>query len=142
MYYNQQKFNDNEFDQDKRIDQNAVLYASYSAFNGPSWTETWVEMNELEDEIDLLQLGYSNSIEYTSIAFGSVKISLFNNWPTKDAPEIYKFNSFWLELRQYKTKKERQTYSLLEWLGDVGGLNDGLNIFVRTLIGSITGFSL
>ena len=73
MYYNQQKFNDNEFDQDKRIEQNAVLRASYSAFNAPSWTETWVEMNELEDEIDLLQLGYSNSIEYTSIAFGQVK---------------------------------------------------------------------
>ena len=40
----------------------------------------------------------------------------------------------WLELKQEKTNIERSTYNLLEWLGDVGGLFDGLGLFVRFML--------
>ena len=46
-----------------------------------------------------------------------------NKWPTKDEPDNkYKFGSVYFELSQDESKIERQTYSFLEWLGEVGGL--------------------
>ena len=37
---------------------------------------------------------------------------------------------------------ERQTYSVLEWLGDVGGLYDMLGLIGGALIGPLAAFSL
>ena len=36
----------------------------------------------------------------------------------------------------------RQTYSLLDWLGDLGGLTDGLNYICRAILWSFSGLSL
>ena len=43
---------------------------------------------------------------------------MLNQWPTKANPTIYKFNSFWFELRQNASTIERETYSFLDWMGD------------------------
>ena len=44
-------------------------------------------------------------------------------WPDEtNTKGSYKFASFQLELSQHETMIERQTYSFLEWLGDIGGL--------------------
>ena len=48
----------------------------------------------------------------------------------------------WLELGQDYLKIERKTYSLLEWVGDVGGLFDGLLIIFSSLLGSLASFTL
>ena len=45
-----------------------------------------------------------------------------------------------LDLDQYVI--ERQTYSVLEWLGDVGGLFGILVLIGRTVIGPIAKFQL
>ena len=37
---------------------------------------------------------------------------------------------------------ERKTYSILEWLGDVGGLFDGLRLMFGQLIGPMAMFAL
>jgi len=37
---------------------------------------------------------------------------------------------------------ERSTYSLLEWLGDIGGLFDALHIIGGFIVGPVAGFSL
>jgi hypothetical protein len=37
---------------------------------------------------------------------------------------------------------ERQTYSLLEWLGDVGGLFDMLSLIGGSLVAPLTAFAL
>ena len=50
-------------------------------------------------------------------------------WPTKEDPQrVYKFTSLWLEQSLTERVIERQTYSMLEFIGDVGGLFDGLSI--------------
>ena len=59
-------------------------------------------------------------------------------WPTKGDPKIYKYNGFWFELRQYSTVIERETYSLLDWLGDVGGLAEALYLISLYFISPIT----
>ena len=50
---------------------------------------------------------------------------------------MYKFNSIMFELKQQMTTYERSTYSFLEWLGDVGGLVDGLRLIVQFIVGPI-----
>ena len=63
-------------------------------------------------------------------------------WPTKSSPLRYKFNSVWLEHSQEKVVIERETYSLLDWCGDVGGLFDGLLLLFRQLIGPLAEFTM
>ena len=37
---------------------------------------------------------------------------------------------------------ERQTYSVLEWVGDVGGLFDGLGMIARMFMGPFSAFAM
>ena len=37
---------------------------------------------------------------------------------------------------------ERQTYNLLEWVGDVGGLNDGLILIFSNILAPVTAFAI
>ena len=55
---------------------------------------------------------------------------------------MYKFNSFWTELSPSLTTIERQTYSMLEWLGDVGGLFEGLNGIGFFLVAPIASYAM
>ena len=57
---------------------------------------------------------------------GEEGVSTYNTWPTRENPTMRKFNSLWLEQHIEKSIIERNTYSFLDWLGDVGGLYDGL----------------
>ena len=52
------------------------------------------------------------------------------------------FGSIWLEFDSNLYVTERQTYSLLELLGDVGGLFDMMNLLGRALILPIATFAL
>ena len=73
----------------------------------------------------------------------SAEPSLWTSFPTREDPtKRYKLSSVWLELGQSIFKVERNTYSLLEWLGDVGGLFDGLCIIFSSLFGSLATLSL
>ena len=47
-----------------------------------------------------------------------------------------------MELNPKKRVFERHTYSLLEWLGDVGGLYDGLLIIGRFIVGPLAEFAM
>ena len=47
-----------------------------------------------------------------------------------------------LELKQDQTTYERTTYSGLEWLGDVGGLFDGLGLIARFVVGPFASFAV
>ena len=55
-------------------------------------------MKELVDEIGWLQVTEEDPIDFTSLAFGASESTKYSKWPTKTAPKIYKFNSFWFEL--------------------------------------------
>ena len=53
---------------------------------------------------------------------------------------MYKFNGVAFTRSNQLTSYERQTYSLLELLGDVGGLFDGLKQIIEFLITPIAVF--
>lgn len=41
--------------------------------------------------------------------------------------------TFELDLTQYRV--DRDVYSMLDWIGDVGGLNEGLTIIITLILG-------
>ena len=89
-----------------------------------------------------MQLGQQRDIEFEAVEFGATFPSSQASWPTKFSPTQYKFNSIWLELSPEKINIERQTYSMLEWLGDVGGLFDGLRLIFSLLIAPVASLAM
>ena len=65
--------------------------------------------------------------------------SSWNKFPTDENEETrknkYKFYSFEIELSKDLHQVNRQTYSILDWLGDCGGLLDALFTIGELLAG-------
>ena len=103
----------------------------------------FIRKNQLVDETSFLQVGQQSEIEYTMIELGADQAVEDNRiWPTKEKPDLYAFSYYFIELDQKVTTIERTTYSFLEWLGDVGGLFDGLKLFIRLLTGPAAAFAM
>ena len=54
---------------------------------------------------------------------------------------MYKINSFWVEHDSSLTAIERQTYGFFDWLGDVGGLLDGLKLVASFFVAPFAAFA-
>ena len=80
--------------------------------------------------------------EFERMTFEGALPSSYSTWPTQEAPSLYKINSFWIEISSSLTTIERKTFSLLEWLCDVGGLFEGLKIIGGFFIAPIVSFAL
>ena len=66
-----------------------------------------------------------------------------NNYPTPESPDgRYKFSSFSMFTSPDLTVTERSTYSILEWLGDIGGLYDALFLICSALVKPFSSFWL
>ena len=57
-------------------------------------------------------------------------------------PELYKFASWELNMHSDRVNWNRQTYSLLDWLGDLGGLVESLFFIFHLVVNSVSAFSL
>ena len=57
-------------------------------------------------------------------------------------PDYYKFGSWELNMHKDRINWNRQTYSLLDWLGDLGGLIDALVYLSKAIVASLSGHSL
>ena len=69
--------------------------------------------------------------------------SVMNKWPTKEKPDNwYKIVSSYITLTMGQTQIERQTYSFLEWLGDIGGLFDALRLIGIILMAPFASFKV
>ena len=85
----------------------------------------------------------NEEIGFERIRLESTQPSYYSDWPTqKNTTAKYKFSSLWLEIGRDLISYDRQTYSLLEWVGDVGGLADGLRIVFGGFLGAIAKISL
>lgn len=104
--------------------------------NLPVFVESELERNELEDETSFLNFWQIDITEFMTTTFNKPEFASSSyRWPSKDNPNsFYKFSSFWVEQGQTKTKIERSTYGLLDWVGDVGGLADGLIYLIKVFV--------
>lgn len=124
------------------MQKKSMISKLLTSTSGSFFSQAYLKKQELTDEVDFVQLGQQALIEFTSTEFGSTEPSAFSIWPTKEDPTVYKYNAFYLELRPELTTIERQTYSLLAWIGDVGGLLDGLWYMFKIIVRPFTAFAV
>ena len=83
--------------------------------------------HQLGDEVGFVQWGDEEEFEFSSVTFETPRPTAWMDFPTNAQPENkYKFGSLWINLSPDLQVVQRQTYSLLEWLGDIGGLLEAL----------------
>ena len=97
----------------------------------------------LEDEAQLLQFGFADVTEFIdykiSVPFGSSWI----NFPTAEKPsDKFKYISVEFNMSADHNVINRQTYSILDWMGDMGGLVDAFFILGQLLISPVSSFAL
>ena len=109
----------------------------------PVWVPSFIESSKLSDETQFIQFGESDETNFNKMNFNQAQPSNSNEWPTEDNPQAaWKMGSIWLEIWPDQTVIERQTYSFLEWLGDIGGLFDALKIIGASIVSPFAAFYL
>ena len=71
------------------------------------------------------------------------KPSSWNVYPTRENPDgLFKYGSVEINMSQDLITWNRQTYSLLDFIGDLGGLLDGLKYVCAIIIAPFSAFSI
>lgn len=92
----------------------------------PVWFNFQIQTKEIADETQFLQLGNSEDREFNSyIPEITPLYSAWTSFPSPTNPNgLYKYASFEVNLNKDLHQTNRQTYSILDLLGDCGGLMD------------------
>ena len=98
-------------------------------------------IQELQDETDFVQYGQEDSTEYNWINRIQPQSSAWLEHPTKNETGLYKFSSIEFNLDNRIGVVQRETYDLLSWLGDIGGLIDALKYAVQFIMAPYAAFS-
>ena len=74
---------------------------------------------------------------------GDMRPSSWRNFPTEQNPEnLYKYLSVEFNMNPDRIVWNRQTYSFLDWLGDLGGLFDALMHLSSPIVAPLSVFAL
>ena len=89
--------------------------------NTPSYMDSWVRKNEFEDSSDLIHITDSDAINYVDFHIGEMQSSSRTSFP-----DDYKFVSVDVQFSADMVSTMRNTYDLLEYIGDIGGFYGGM----------------
>jgi len=129
MWMNQEKIDIKKFD-DKSIVRKSETQNVQFDNTKATWFSGFYEENMLEDETEYLNIGIPTERKYNYIDIkGIAQPSYYNDYPYNT-----KVISFHLFANSEMKILGRETYSVLEFLGDMGGLNDALQIIFGMLI--------
>ena len=91
----------------------------------------------------MVQVGLEDEQDYYSSIFRGNVPSAWNQFPTKEKPEgRYKYTSVGINFSQDSLLVNRQTYSILDWLGDIGGLLDALYLIGFVFISPLASYAM
>ena len=107
------------------------------------YIQALTQRNELEDETDFLQVGQTDQRTYYTVGMLDPKPTGWVNFPDESQPDNYfKYASYEFELNLDVMQWSRQTYSVLDFLGDIGGLYDALRIIAAAFVAPLSQFAL
>ena len=139
----QQVFKQQEFEEGKIVEARSRIWTRQIDQTKPTWLNGELAVSQLEDEIDYLQYGQSTESEFYGFTLSESIPSAWINFPTAENPSAkFKYVSIEFNMSYDVLKWNRQTYSLLDWLGDLGGLLDILLHIGRILVLPISSFTL
>ena len=100
-------------------------------------------MNFIEDETSYLQYGQYDEKQFFDYRLSDAVPSSWIYWPTKENPsELYKYMSAEFNMSTDRLNWNRQTYSILDWLGDLGGLLDMLIAIASYIVAPMVSYRL
>lgn len=102
----------------------------------PSFINGLINKLQIEDEIEYLQYGEEHEYELFNFDWGNLESSAWTNYPSR-----YKFTGLEILLNFDLVIYNRETYDTLQWLGDLGGLNDALSVFGRVAVSGFAAFN-
>jgi len=87
----------------------------------PNFIHTEIQENELEDDTKWLANGFVSYKTFSTFNIGQLQPSAYNRYPHE-----YKITGMEIQFSYDKINHNRETYTFLEFLGDLGGLVDAL----------------
>ena len=89
----------------------------------------------VEDESDYFQYGQFDEMDFYTFVSSAPQPTSWTDFPTEDEPyNLFKYSSFEIELNQDAVIWQRQIYSTLDFLGDLGGLFDALRFIGEMIV--------
>ena len=111
--------------------------------HSPTWFDGTLQKNHLEDEISFVQYGQQNDDIFYHYHLNEGRPSSWNEFPTAQSKSTkFKYASIEWNYDHNLFHWQRQTYSLLDWLGDLGGLFDALWYVVSLIVRPASAFVL
>ena len=104
------------------------------ATNTPSYFWSHLKRQEVEDETDLVQFGQIDNLEYQHLENQEPLLSSWTDDLSENPNGLFKFTSADIIIDPMKQVTVRQTYGLLDYFGDIGGLIDFLYYFVAFIL--------
>ena len=123
--FNREHFDLTEYG-DKRIIKESVLITKTAPPHTPSYFLSHLKRQEVEDETDLVQFGQVDNLEFHHLENEELRLSSWTDDLSKIPNGKRKFTSVMIMLDPNKKVTVRQTYGLLDYFGDIGGLIDFL----------------
>ena len=141
-YYNQERLNVENYDEES-IERYSTLSNFQFDEKKPTFVPAYFYRNQASDQTNWLRSDKTIDRPYNQLQWESSLASAHTKYPTREKPDgKYKFVSFDLYVSFDSSVTERETYGLLEWLGDIGGLTDALRYLGQFLIMPIASYSL
>ena len=141
MYFNEEVLVSDSFGQES-IRRFSKFFTTSINEKKPSYYSFDFQTTQLEDETDLVQFGNSDEAYFNSpIQKKETDFIIFDSgW--KDFPSHYKYFSMDLGISPDVPKIRRKTDSLLDWLGDWGGLLDSLYFLADILLSPLSAYMM
>ena len=136
VYHNRGRLRSNYYDTEAVKRESIIRKVRFDP-SSPTYFQTFINWNSLSDESAFLQLGQQTEQDFFDFSIGDQKPSKYYTWPNN-----FKFTSIALYQSLDVEVTERQTYSILDLLGDVGGLNDSLRLIGASLVSPFASFAL
>ena len=116
----------------------SILQTAQFYHDTPVWIKSKVVESRFEDESDLMNLGFPQEETLHNL---EISLSLLPS-AYIDYPKNYKFISIAIEVDPTIKVISRETYSLLDLFGDVGGLYEFIQIAAGMLVSSFAALKL
>ena len=142
VYMTEQVFALNQYGENT-ISHRSRFYQQQMSNETPTYLSGQMKKSSLEDESSFLQYGQEEEYDFYTYELPPPKPSSWNVYPTREKPDgMFKFGSIEINMSQDQITWNRQTYSILDYIGDLGGLLDGLRYACTFIIAPFQSFQL
>lgn len=142
VYMSEQIFQLSEYGENI-IQKRSRIHEQQMDIFSPTFLSGMLRKSLLEDEVSFLQYGQEEHYEFYNYELPIPKPSSWSNYPSEENPlAFYKFGSVEINLSQDLIIWQRETYSILDLVGDVGGLFDGLRYLFAVVVAPFSSFAL